>query len=309
MDIYSIIYCYDECSNSINEQHNMYKCLCNKKFNQNNNSNDIYKEMRESIKNHFEKTKQVHQLYLNYKDYLITNLDNPLKFKYNFSHPVKYGDRHENFKITNKYEIIANSDKYVINFIITPQFNKLKFNYIMFDGIMNKYLLLNPSQNNNNFDRYNNKEIITCIFSLDSIQPIFINFNINKNDNIIRENIKSYLINEYRSKHSIIYQFYQYCKNNKPNEIKQNSISYTYDIITTYNKIPKYIQDYFYDINKEIDICKDNKQSKKYIEDNILIKVNEQDLFLNNINNYLIKSIDNFLKINNELIYDNEEDF
>ena len=309
MDIYSIIYCYDECSNSINEQHNMYKCLCNKKFNQNNNSNDIYKEMRESIKNHFEKTKQVHQLYLNYKDYLITNLDDPLKFKYNFSHPVKYGDRHENFKITNKYEYIAHSDKYVINFIITPQFNKLKFNDIMFDGIMNKYLLLNPSQNNNNFDRYNNKEVISCILSLDSIQPIFINFNINKNDNIIRENIKSYLFNEYMSKHNIIYQFYQYCKNNKPNNIKQNSISYTYDQITTYNKIPKYIQDYFYDINKEIDICKEKKQSKKFIEDNILRKVNEQELFLNDINNYLIKSIDNFLKINNELIDDNDEDF
>jgi len=132
---------------------------------------------------------------------------------------------------------------------------------------------------------------------------------VNKNDNIIKENIKSYLINEYRSKHSIIYKFYQYCKNNKPTEIKKNSISYTYDIITTYDKIPKYIQDYFYDINKEIDVCKEKKQSKKYIEDNILNKVNEQELFLNDINNYLIKFINNFLKINDELIDDNEEDF
>jgi hypothetical protein len=308
MDIYSILYCYDECSNTVKEQHNIYKCLCKNKFNENNNSDEIYKEMRESIKNHFEKTKQIEQLYLNYKDYLIKNLDDPLKFKYNIFHPVIYGDKHDNFKITNEYIMIANSDKYVINFIITPQFNKLNFNDIMFNGIMNKYLLLNSCQTHKNFDRYNNKEIITCIFTLDSIQPIFINFNINKNENIIKDNIKSYLFNEYTSKHNIIYQFYQYCKNNKPTEIKKNSISYTYDKITTY-KIPKYIQDYFYDIDKEIDTCKEKKQSKKYIEDNILNKVNEQELFLNDINNYLIKSINNFLKINDELIDDNEEDF
>jgi len=309
MDIYSIIYCYDECSNSINEQHKIYKCLCKNKFNENNNSNEIYKEMQESIKNHFEKTKQIDKLYSNYKDYLIKNFDNPSKFKYNIFHPVVYGDEHDDFKITNKFDIIAYSDKYVINFIITPQFNKLNFNNIIFNGIMNKYLLLNSCQTHNNFNRYNNKEIITCIFTLDSIQPIFINFNINKNDNIIKDNIKSYLLNEYTCKHNIIYQFYQYCKNNKSTEIKKNSISYTYDEIKkkalSEVLIPEYILNYFYDINKEIDICKEKNQSKKYIEDTILNKVNDQELFLNDINNYLIKSINKFLKINDELIDDN----
>lgn len=310
MDIYSIIYCYDECSNSVNEQHKIYKCLCKDKFSENNNSDDIYKDMRESIKNHFEKTKQVNQLYSNYKDYLIKNFDNTLKFKYNIFHHVIYGDKHDNFKITNNFDLIAHSDKYVINFIITPQFNKLNFNNIMFNGIMNKYLLLNTCETTNNFIRYNNKEIITCIFTLDSIQPIFINFNVNKNDNIIKENIKSYLINEYQRKHNIIYQFYQYNKINKPKEIKKNSISYTYDQITTcqiYEKIPKYIEKYFYDINKEIDICIEKKQSKKYIEDNILNKVNEQEIFLNDINNYLIKSVNAYLKIN--IIDEIDEDF
>jgi hypothetical protein len=311
MDIYSIIYCYDECSNSINEQHKLYKCLCKNKFIENNN-NESYKEIRESIKNHFEKTKQIEQLYLNYKDYLIKNLDDPKKFKYNIFHPVIYGNSHENFKITNNYNIIANSDKYVINFIITPQFNKLNFNNIIFNGIMNKYLLLNTCKTHKNFDRYNNKEIITCIFTLDSIHPIFINFNVKKDDNIIKENIKSYLLNEYTSKHDIIYQFYQYCKNNKPVEVKKNSISYTYDKIfenASEKIIPKYLQDYFYDINKEIEICKDKNLSKKYIEDNILNKVNDHKIFLSDINNYLIKAINNYLKINDTLIDENEEDF
>ncbi len=307
MDIYSIIYCYDECSNSINEQHSIYKCLCKDKFNENNNSNEIYKDIRESIKNHFEKTKQIEQLYINYKDYLIKKLEDPLKFKYNIFHPVIYGDKHDNFKITNEYVIIANSDKYVIHFIITPQFNKLNFNNIMFNGIMNKYLLLNSCSSHNNYNRYNNKEIITCIFTLDSVQPIFINFNVNKNDNIIKEHIKSYLITNYESKHNIIYQYYQFCKNNKPKEFKQNSIIYTYDQITSYN-IPKYIKDYFYDINKEIENCKENKQTIKYIEDNVLNKINNQELFLDHIKKYLDKSINNFLKLE-QYIEETIEDF
>uniref|UniRef100_A0A6C0H820 Competence protein CoiA nuclease-like domain-containing protein n=1 Tax=viral metagenome TaxID=1070528 RepID=A0A6C0H820_9ZZZZ len=305
MDIYSIIYYYDECYNLVNEHHNIYECLCKDKFietnDNDNNNNDIYKDIRESIKNHFEKTKQIQQLYLNYKDYLNNNIDKPSNFKYNLFHLVVYGDKHDNFKITNDYVLIANSDKYVINFIITPHFNKLNFNNIIFDGIMNKYLLLNSCQKHSNYERYNNKEIITCIFTLDSLKPIFINFNVNKDDNNMKENIKSYLLTEYTSKHNIIYQFYQYCKNNKPNDLKQNSISYTYEKITKYINIPKYIEDYFYDINKEIYICKENKKSKQYIED-IFNKINNQELFLNDINNYLIKSINIFLNINEEII-------
>ena len=309
MDVYSIIYCYDECSNSITDQHKIYKCLCKKQFSENTNDINMYKEMRESIKNHFEKTKDIAQLYLNYKDALMKNLGNSEKFTYNIFHPVTYGDIDTNFKITNKYDIIAYSNKYVINFIITPQFNLLNFNNIIFNGILNKYLLLNSCKSHKNFDRYNNKEIHTCIFTLDSIEPIFINFNVNKDDNILKETIKSYLLNEYTSKHNIIYQFYQYCKKNKLDEIKENSISYTnHKIITKHDKIPKYIKDYFHDLNRDIEICKEKNQSKKYIEDNILNKVNEQELFLNYINKYLIKSINKFLNIN-ELTDENEDDF
>ena len=73
--------------------------------------------------------------------------------------------------------------------------------------------------------------------------------------------------------------------------------------------IPKYIEDYFYDINKQIDICKEQKQTKKYIEDNILNKVNDLDIFLNDINDYLIKSVNIFLKINEEIYDENEDNF
>jgi hypothetical protein len=50
--IYSIIYYFDECSNSINENHNEYKCLCKEKFTENNNQieiSDFVKSMSSNI--------------------------------------------------------------------------------------------------------------------------------------------------------------------------------------------------------------------------------------------------------------------
>jgi hypothetical protein len=177
MDVYSIIYYFDECSNSIDENHsNEYKCLCKKHFNENNNSDDFnkYQEIRESIINHYMKTEQIKILYENYKKYITEKLSTS-KFKYNIFHPVVLYNDHSNFKITNNFELIANSDEYIIDFIITPQFNKLNFNNIMLKSIFNNFLLQNIyNKHKNNLERYANKIIYTCILSLDSNEPIFI---------------------------------------------------------------------------------------------------------------------------------------
>ena len=74
MDIYTILYYYNECSNTIDEEHNIYKCHCKKSFNNTTNYDIGFDDIRNSIKNHYEKTKIVKQLYNNYKDYLIDNL-------------------------------------------------------------------------------------------------------------------------------------------------------------------------------------------------------------------------------------------
>jgi hypothetical protein len=62
MDIYSIIYYFDECSNSLDDTHN-YNCLCKTKFNDINDDFDKHKEIRNSIINHYNKTIQINTLY------------------------------------------------------------------------------------------------------------------------------------------------------------------------------------------------------------------------------------------------------
>ena len=145
-------------------------------------------------------------------------------------------------------------------------------------------------------DRFSDKIIYTCILTLDSVEPIFINLNIKKNDLIFKECIKLYLFDEYSNKHNLIYDLFEYCKNKKSDN--KNSLIYTYEIIKSYNNfdtIPLYILYCFYDLCIEFNMCKKNKCSDEYIYDNILIHVYSREQFLNYINVYLAKAINEFL--------------
>ena len=106
-------------------------------------------------------------------------------------------------------------------------------------------------------------------------------------------------------KHKTIYNFYQYCKKEKPT----NSVKYTYKQIIDENitrealhisKIPTYIENYFYDIVKELD-----KKDKNIIND-IKIKLSNQELFFEDIKIYLEQAIYNF---NNYEDDENDIDF
>lgn len=299
MDIYSIIYYFDECSNSINENHNDYKCLCKEKFTENNNSKnfDKYLDIRKSIINHYKKTESIKCLYENYKKYIIDNLENS-EFEYNVYHPITIFEENTNFKIHEKFKIIAESNKYIINFIIIPQFNKLNYNNIILKCIFNNFLLLNICKTHKNYERYKNKIIYACILTLDSTEPIFIKLDIDKKCEVIKDSIKNYILYEYSDKHKVIFNFYQYCKQNKPPN--KNSIEFTYDEIIKENnlKLPKYIENYFYDISEQIK--KNNKDKNKI--NNIMLKFNNIDSFLEDIKEYLIDAIDEYIEDKNEVI-------
>jgi hypothetical protein len=191
------------------------------------------------------------------------------------------------------YPLIGNSDKYVLNFIIKPQFNKLNFNDIISDAIFKDFMLKNGNPEHKNSERYDNKRIITCIFTLDSIVPIVHEFNIDKKNKILIQFTKEYLFHKYSKDHEIIFALYDYCKKNKPEG--KDSISYMIDELSKENerKRPVYIKDYFKDIQKEITKLKNNNKSFEYI----LKKVNDKESFFENLNQYLNDAIDNYLEI------------
>lgn len=186
--------------------------------------------------------------------------------------------------------------------------NKLNYNKVILKGLFNNFLLQNVcNRHENNCDRYLNKKIYTCILSLDSIKPLFINFNVNYNCSIIKKSIKEFIFNEYSENHKLIYYFYCYCKKNKPEN--KNSIEYTYDKIIeenasrTYSEIPKYVEYYFYDTNENIKKC--NKDKNKI--NDIMLKFNESESFVDSINEYLIDAINDYIE--NETTNDGDTDF
>jgi len=309
MDIYTILYYFDECSSSIDASHKeRYNCLCYENFtdNNNNDNNNKFLDIRNSIINHYKTTEQIDVLYQNYKQYILDNLGDSCDFNYNINHPITLYNEHNNIKSSDNYEIIAISDKYIIDFIITPQFNKLNFNKIILQAIFNNFLLQNSCKDHkNNYERYNNKVVYTCILTLDFKEPIFIKFNIEKSCKILRESIGNFFSKKYSDKHKIIYNYYQYCKNNTKDD---NPIKFTYNEILRENKmrsglgvsnIPKYIEDYFYDKTKEIKKCKD----KNKIND-ILTELNDSEIFLEDIYGYLEESIDEFIENNDDELCD-----
>ena len=70
--------------------------------------------------------------------------------------------------------------------------------------------------------------------------------------------------------------------------------------LNKYEKLPQYISDYFYDISKELERCGNNKIKR----DCVLIKVNDKELFINNLNIYLEKNVDIFLEMNEDEVID-----
>ena len=70
--------------------------------------------------------------------------------------------------------------------------------------------------------------------------------------------------------------------------------------LNKYEKLPQYISDYFYDISKELEICGNDKIK---IE-SVLVKVNDKELFINNLNVYLEKNVDIFLEMNEDEVID-----
>lgn len=299
MDIYNIIYYYDHCSNSIDKKHEELKCICKTVFTEGNNNNDsiAYKEIKLSIVNHYENIKKINKVYENFKKYINNNISSTEKFRYNTFHLTYFGSKNKNFSIFEKYDIIAHSDNYVIHFVLKPQINKLNYSEIMFDAVFNKILLLNQSQDSeNNYIRFNNKKILTCLISLDSVEPDFISLDIEKDNKIIINNIKKFLVDKYSKEHIKFFNLYNFCKNNKPKD--KNSISFTIDNLNEYTKLPNYIFCFFDNISTKILESNNIKEREK-----ILDVVNNEELFLSKLNEKLIISIDSFL------LSDNNTDF
>lgn len=294
MDIYSLIYCYDECSNSFNENHENFKCICKKCFTSGNKNKDSikYKDIRQSITNHYENMKHIENISENYNKYIKDNYNE--KFNYNHEHNINYKSENENFNIYKTVEIVGYSKNHVIYFLLTSQFNKINVNEKILEGIVGNYILLNTQQfgKSINHTKFLGKKIHICILTLDSLKPIFIDLKIDKDDLYLNETFDKILTKKYLSCHEDIYNFCVNVEKNKPNN--KGLAKHIYDKIEVYEKIPKYIKNYFNDIQNDYKNAVDKKLKKEYVKE-ILERIRNKEIFMKELNISLKIAIDEYI--------------
>lgn len=299
IDIYSIMYCYDECSNSLDDNHTIEnECLCRDIFFEGNGSNikTTYTEIRKSIQNHYEKVEQTKELYKNYSKCISKISTKSDKFTYNVYHKAYFFERNANFAIIRQYPIIAYNDEYIVYIMIIPQLNKLNLKRTLLSVILSNFLLKNCDTCSENYTRYSEKKVAVCILTLDSMKPLFIDINLEKKDETIKTCIYKYLIAQYSSHHKALFDLYKYSKDNKPHE--KDSLTFMCEKLAhkKYDRMPQYIKIYFADIKNEINEKKKAKDFKN-LKDDILKKVNDRETFLTEIGSYLDKAAKEFLEI------------
>lgn len=296
MNVYSLIYCYDNCSSYITIEHSeSFDCKCCNYFISisKNYNNDIYTNIQTSIIKHYELLTKINSLYNKFK-IQINEIINNEQITYNILHNVSFNTKNSSFKINDNYIIIGNSENYTIFIMLKPQITKLNIMEIMFQLLFKIYFILNCKERTDNYNRYNNKKIISCIISLDLDEPIIKQIDINEYKELFEKYIKQYIYKNYSKYNEIIYEYYNYCKDHKPPNL--NGIQYLISCIeneTHYkNKFPKYINDYLkyiQEIIKNDNNIKDDLKNggKKFIA-NLNEKLEEEinKIFIDNyINN------------------------
>jgi hypothetical protein len=306
-DIYDIIDVYHKGFENIFLGHD--NCLCKKHCIQSflNKNEDLQNnQIKLYLKNHYDKTRNI-----KYTVQKISELYPNINWLYN--HSIKY-DGNDNFKISKHFTLIGYNETVVINCYIKPQFNELNYNETLMTSIYDTHLLSNicklndEGQISKNYNKFNGKNIISCIFTLDYDKPYLINWkNMNnenlilKNNSLFIDNISKYIKNLYIKSTYDIFYFYNYWRNCCPEDKKSptNFISFIQEKLRETEKkhipsnYPRYIYDFFSNIEFEIGHTK-GKNNKELI----LKKYEDMDYFTESIEETLDKSIKSYLKIN-----------
>jgi hypothetical protein len=151
---------------------------------------------------------------------MCNNFDTHVTNEYNFEHKKLYNEdqriflktKSNDFSVRNKYELFGFNDKYIINFIVEPQFCKLNYNTILIRILLEQYLIKNSYYKHLLNKKHEQKKIIHCIFSLDNVEPYFYDeddFYNELNDNIINNTLESYIKYENNKYYDILFDYYQ----------------------------------------------------------------------------------------------------
>ncbi len=210
--------------------------------------------------------------------------------KYLYFHYVEYSP-YEEYKIWKKFDIIAFNEDCVLLCYIKPQFSSLNKYDVFKQSVFDSFLIKNSKQEKN-VERFKNKKIKICVFTLDNDDKPFIYEWVNNNcplvetnEGIIKNILKEEIIKYFEKHNESVYWFYkywyeQYKHFENPENIVEEIIS-KLQSERKYSKFPRYIKKMFDRLDDD---------------DDLLEKYTEQEYFMKKINKILEKDIGRFLK-------------
>jgi len=314
-DIYNIVDIYSKSYKVDTSGHE--NCLCNKCFDNASATtvtNTKIDKMKDYLCAHFEKIK--------YIDSAINSFHEKYpQVNWLFSHVVKYNGSNKNFKIWRQLQLVGYDTNTVIIGYVKPQFNKLNFNEVLMASIYDTHMLKHvqkysssedeeEGKTSENYNKFNGKKIITCVFTLDKREPYIICWEdegidlVDANSEMLKQNVYSHLKDIYSTENNSIYYFYKYWVDNCPAEHSKPE-KFIMFLLDKYNEIkemnetekrsfPAYIIEFLNFIKFKID-CTDDKKSKKAIIEHY----KDRDMFMSELDKKLDISIKRYLDIRN----------
>jgi hypothetical protein len=298
-ELYNIIDIYSKSFNKSYEGHN--NCLCKIHFKtQCIETNKNIEKMSKYLIKHYEDINNVGKVY-------DTFLQQYPKVNWLRIHEIIYNGTNEDFKLSNKFNLIGYDSNTVFIVYVKPQFNDLNIYDTLIDSIYDTFLIKNikqPLQHDDkekynkcleDFKKFNNKNIITVVFSLDNKNYKTYQWYCKEskdliNNKIIVEQIRTKLINKYISESKYAFSYYKYYRKQMIEVqarrfIKDFIIYYKND--KNYNKMPQFLLRFFQKIEDDISSSKNKNE--------ILQMYDDKDFFLNKLRSIIINSIDEYL--------------
>jgi hypothetical protein len=257
----------------------------------------IYHKMEDS--NEIEEYKIRHYRQIEYLSQIWGNISSQFpNMRFLYDHHISYTSEISEYKIYNIINIVGYNDTDIVLFKLKPQFSSLNYNEVLIESIYNHYLIRNTRGDINNHERFNGKNIKTCVLSLDLDKPYYIKWDDN-NDDFIKSNLYQNMKKYYISQIYLITIFYNHfygIYEEKP-KMMLDKMNESFSKLNQRN-IPNFIKEWFSDIKCRTNIL----QSKK---DKIDL-LNEKH---NMIKKDLELKIDDELKIFFNLQDQNYEDY
>ena len=195
------------------------------------------------------------------------------------------------------FPLLGYDDERTYAFTIKPQFNELNFNEVMVDTLCNTWMLGNTSPLSNNFKRFNDNPVLSCVISLNRTELYTVDWTktVTEHNGDLVNIIYNTLVNKFSTKHEQYYNTYLCVLKLNKNKGSRKILDDCKKALDDDKKIAPYISEVWDFIEVQHDEASGKQGKREIIE-----KYAQKDAFIGLFDRRLDKSLMRFLNMEEE---------